>query len=148
MPFLLRYEAETALEVFDTGGDPGASASLSQLLFTLDGSGGTLLNDGFRSISATAGQPNLAVTPEQTQSTTGGIIGMATSMSLTVSPGDAAVVRGYYSLDDAAKELIDPGLILDGLQAFIDSSAIPEPSSLVLMGLWLSLIAGRRSNEG
>ncbi len=148
LAFLVRYEGQTSLEVFDTGGDQGASASISQLLFTVDADGSTVLNDGFRSTSAADGQPAAAATPKQTQSTTGGIMGMATAMSLTLSPGDTAVVRGYYSLDDAAKDLIDPDLILDGLQAFIDSAAIPEPSSLVLIGFWSFTIAVRRCKEG
>lgn len=148
--FLAVREGFFLAEVFDTGGDAGASLSYN-LGFT-----SRLTDDGSELSTLSSGGSITDADPAQQQLIAESFIGagseidaMLGSAFLTLSPGDTARVQLIGSFGDDVMPLVPVGEIRDLLDFSVDAvdslRAIPEPAAAVLLTLAMACLAARRA---
>lgn len=135
-------------EVFDTGGDPGATAEVNINFFTIEDGFGNIATNFFFEETLTDGAAQSLDQPETSLFVFDTITGFQTGVFATISPGDTLELRTNFNLGSDTIPLVDH-LLLDtaltqGLQAVADS-LVPEPTTAVLTTtLLLGLITPRR----
>ncbi len=140
-------------EVFDTGGDPGATADVNVDFFTIQNGVGNVATSFFFEESLVDGVAQTLDQPATTPTFLDTITGFQTGVLATVSPGDTLELRTNFSLGSDSIPLVDR-LVLDnaltqGVQA-VANSLVPEPTTAAITTtLLLALITpNRRAFKG